>query len=173
MAEVAVGLGSNLGDREGRLREAVRRLAAAGTVTAVSSLYQTAPVGFAEQDDFLNACLLLETDSTPQALLSRAHAIEQALARVRTVPNGPRTIDIDLLLWREQSGAAVATEARPRLPHPRMHQRRFVLAPLAEIAADWLHPRLGQDVASLLSALPAAEAVRRIRSSTWPPSPAP
>jgi len=173
MAEVLVGLGSNLGDREANLREAVRRLAAAGRVIAVSSLYQTAPVGYADQDDFLNVCLLLETSLPPEELLAHAQAIERALARVRTIRNGPRTIDVDLLLWRDEAGAAVDPEGPPQLPHPRMLLRRFVLEPLAEIAGDWVHPLEDKTVAELLAALPAGDGVERISSPTWPPSPTP
>lgn len=173
VAEVAIGLGSNLGDREAHLREAVRRLAAVGAVTAISSLYQTAPVGFADQDDFLNACLVLETDQQPEAVLQQAHAIEQALARIRTVRNGPRTIDVDLLLWLEADGTLSVWPEAPTLPHPRMHDRRFVLAPLAEIAGDWEHPTLHQPVGAILDELPTGEAVTRVISQTWPPSLAP
>jgi 2-amino-4-hydroxy-6-hydroxymethyldihydropteridine diphosphokinase len=169
VAEVAIGLGSNLGDREAQLREALRRLAAAGRVKAISSLYQTAPVGFANQADFLNACLLLETELTPEELLSEAHAVETALARVRTIRNGPRTIDVDLLLWRDETGPLKRTQGSPKLPHPRMHQRRFVLEPLAEISADWEHPELSRSIGELLRELPAGEAVTPFNSPTWPP----
>jgi 2-amino-4-hydroxy-6-hydroxymethyldihydropteridine diphosphokinase len=170
MAEVAIGLGSNLGDREAHLREAAIRLSETGRVVAMSSLYQTAPVGFADQDDFLNACILLETGLTPEALLKRAHAIEKDLARVRTIRNGPRTIDVDLLLWRDQGDSLARSQGKPKLPHPRMHRRRFVLEPLAEIAADWRHPLLQRSIAQLLAALPDGEAVERFSSPTWPPS---
>ncbi len=106
MAEVLVGLGSNLGDREA---QSARGRAPAGrgrgASPRVSSLYQTAPVGYADQDDFLNACILLETELTPQELLNEAQAIEKDLARVRIIRNGPRTIDVDLLLWRDEAGS--------------------------------------------------------------------
>ncbi len=161
-----------MGDREAQLRSAVRRLARVGRIVRISSLYQTEPVGFREQDDFLNACLLLETDWARPALLQRAHAIEEALGRVRTIPDGPRSIDLDLLLWRDGAESGAAGAAAPLLPHPRMHLRRFVLAPLAEIAPDWVHPKLGRTVAELLAELPPGEAVELFSSPTWPPSPA-
>jgi 2-amino-4-hydroxy-6-hydroxymethyldihydropteridine diphosphokinase len=170
VAEVLIGLGANIGDREARLREAVQQLARAGAITAISSLYQTEPVGYREQDDFLNACLLLRTDWSRPRLLRQAHAIEEALGRVRTIPDGPRSIDIDLLLWRDGVTLHAAAGPEPLLPHPRMHLRRFVLAPLAEIAPDWEHPRLGRTVGELLADLPPGEAVERISSPTWPPS---
>ena len=172
MAEVLIGLGSNLGDREANLSQAVRRLLEAGRLVAVSSLYETAPVGFVEQGDFLNACLWLRTAGDPAALLALAHDVEQELARLRTVPNGPRTMDVDLLLWRDGS-APVTSDRPPLLPHPRMHLRRFVLEPLTEIAADWVHPTLHRTIAELLAALPAGEAVRRLSRPSWPPAPTP
>ncbi len=173
MAEGLIGLGSNLGDPEANLREAVLRLADAGRIIAVSSLYRTAPVGYADQDDFLNACLWMETTLSPRQLMEAGQAVERALARVRTVRNGPRTIDVDLLLWRTDTGAIVDHAGPPQLPHPRMGGRRFVLEPLAEIAGNWLHPIEGKTVAELFAALPEGEAVARFSSPTWPPLPRP
>ncbi|MBI1356168.1 MAG: 2-amino-4-hydroxy-6-hydroxymethyldihydropteridine diphosphokinase [Acidobacteria bacterium] len=172
MAEVLIGLGSNLGDREAQLRTAIRRLRECGRVGPISSLYETEPVGYAEQGDFLNACLRLETELSPESLLTWAQAIEQALERTRSIRNGPRTMDVDLLLWRDASGPLLRDDA-PLLPHPRMHLRRFVLEPLAEIAADWRHPTLDKTVGEILAELPTAEAVRAISSPTWPPAPRP
>lgn len=152
MADALLGLGSNLGDRRANLQQALRLLAEHGRVRAVSSIYETEPVGYAEQDDFLNACVWLETERTPEALLEVCHEIDQALGRVRVFPNGPRTIDVDILLWRDHARMLVREQA-PTIPHPRMHERRFVLEPLAEIAPAWLHPLSGHTVATLLEDL--------------------
>ncbi|MCS1352404.1 2-amino-4-hydroxy-6-hydroxymethyldihydropteridine diphosphokinase [Mechercharimyces sp. CAU 1602] len=127
-----LGLGSNLGEREHYLREAIIRLIQPpqNRLEAVSSLYETAPVGYVDQPHFLNMVIAMRTSLSPQDLLREALAIEQQLERVREVRWGPRTIDIDLLLYGEQK---IVTEELS-IPHPRMHERAFVLLPLVEIA---------------------------------------
>jgi 2-amino-4-hydroxy-6-hydroxymethyldihydropteridine diphosphokinase len=167
MADVLLGLGSNLGARERNLWEALRLLSGHGAVRALSSLYRTEPVGYAAQGEFLNACVWLETGRSPKELLDVCHAIDRALERVREIPNGPRTIDVDILLWR-RDGEMLERRPAPTIPHPRLHLRRFVLAPLAEIAPNWRHPSLGRTVAELLADLPEGEKV--VKS---PLSPAP
>lgn len=128
-----IGLGSNLGDRRAHLRAAVEGLESAGDVVAVSELYETAPVGGpAGQDDYLNVVVELRTADTPRALLERGQALEAAAHRERKERWGPRTLDADVL-WVE--GEQV-DEADLTVPHPRMWERRFVLAPLAELAPD-------------------------------------
>lgn len=129
-----LGLGANIGNPAGQLAAAVSALAAAGGVTLrrVSSVYVTAPVGYVNQPDFHNMVMEIDTTLSPERLLEVTSGIETDLGRVRTIADGPRTIDIDILLCE---GVAVRS-ARLEVPHPRMAQRQFVLVPLAEIAPD-------------------------------------
>ena len=148
---VFVGLGSNLGDREATLAAAQGGLAARGfRVTAMSSLYLTEPVDAPPQGWFLNAVAGGETDLSPEALLAACLDTERALGRVRTTPRGPRPIDLDLLLYRDEARDGPGLV----LPHPRLHERRFVLVPLAEIAPLARHPRLGLTAAEMLRRCP-------------------
>jgi 2-amino-4-hydroxy-6-hydroxymethyldihydropteridine diphosphokinase len=152
--EVHVALGSNVGDRLGRLREAVRALEALGRVTARSSVWETEAVDSpAGAGDFLNAVVALETTLSPAALLAALHAIERRAGRAREGEprNAPRTLDLDLLL----AGDRILDEGGLELPHPRLHLRSFVLAPLAEIAPAAVHPILHRSIGALLDALPA------------------
>ena len=158
-----IGLGANLGQRERTLREAVRRIAQLGEITAVSSLYETEPVGFREQPSFLNAVVALETALDPAELMRELLAIEQAMGRQRTFRNAPRTLDLDVLLV---DGIVVEAPGLT-LPHPRMHERAFVLVPLAEIAPELVHPVQRQTVSELLDELPDASGVRRSGGSDW------
>ena len=150
-----VGLGANLGDRARAIREAVRQLAAAPgvRVVACSSLYETAPVGGQVQPDYLNAACELRTSLTPRELLEAALAIERAMGRKRSVRWGPRVIDIDVLLC----DALKIDEPDLVVPHPRMHQRRFVLEPMVEIAPRMKHPKFGNSMRELLAAAPAGD----------------
>ena len=148
----AIALGSNLdspfGDREANLREALRRLGELGELRAVSAFYDTEPVGYVDQPRFLNGAALLETALEPKDLMQCLLEIERAMGRERegVVAKGPRVIDLDLLFYGDQ----VMSTAELTLPHPAMHERRFVLEPLAEIAPQMKHPVLKLTVAEML-----------------------
>ena len=150
-------LKSNLGGREAQLREAQTRLSVAGRIAAASSLYETEPVEYIEQPWFLNYVVLLETTLSPQELMSAILNIEEQMGRRRLVKKGPRSIDIDILLF----GAVVLKSDALTIPHPEMHRRRFVLEPLAEIAPEVVHPVLHKSIRELLAALPEGQIVRR------------
>jgi len=149
-----IALGANLGDRRATFRDAIESLDAADgvRVVALSRLYETVPVGGPDgQGTYLNAAAALETSLPAEALLDLMQAIEARHQRTRTVHWGPRTLDLDLLFF----GSAIIATPRLAVPHPQMHLRRFVLAPLADIAAEAVDPRTGAMVADLLAALPA------------------
>ena len=150
MAAVFLSLGSNLGDRETKIREALDLLAGDPDIRVerTSSLYETAPVGMSEQPDFINAVALVETDLPPSELLRRVQRIESALGRDRNQHWGPRIIDLDILLYGDQS----VDTAFLTIPHPRMMERAFVMAPLAEIAPDLRLPD-GRTPGQVLEAL--------------------
>jgi 2-amino-4-hydroxy-6-hydroxymethyldihydropteridine diphosphokinase len=147
-----VALGSNLGNRRAYLQRAVAALRESAEVqrVRVSSVYETAPVGGPEgQGPYLNAAAELETALPPEQLLLLLHAIEADCGRVRTISDGPRTLDLDLLMY----GDRVISTAQLTVPHPRMHERAFVLVPLAELAPGAIHPVMNQNVAELLTRL--------------------
>lgn len=148
-ATVYIALGSNLGDRAAYLRAALDRLRATVQVTAVSPVYETDPVGYAEQGPFLNAVVAGTTTSTPRGLLRALQAIERAAGRARSFPNAPRTLDLDLLGY----GTLALDTPDLTVPHPRLHERAFVLAPLADIAPGLVLPGRGGTVAALLADL--------------------
>jgi len=157
---VYLSLGSNVGGREANLEAALARLPAPDLrVLRASPVYETEPVGYTAQGWFLNLVVEAETTLSPARLLSRIGKIERALGRVRTVAKGPRTIDIDILLY----GNAVVRTAALEIPHPRMAERRFVLAPLADLAPDLRHPVTRRTVREMLDAAPA-QTVRLIHS---------
>lgn len=163
MATALIGLGANLDDREETLRRAFEAMGALGRVTAVSSLYESVPVGFRAQPLFLNAALALETRLSPRDLMAGLLAIEERLGRTRSFPNAPRTLDLDLLLMDDQ----VSLDPSVTLPHPRFHERAFVLVPLAEIAPAANHPRLLLTIEELLNRLPTTDGVALMRNQGW------
>jgi 2-amino-4-hydroxy-6-hydroxymethyldihydropteridine diphosphokinase len=169
-----LSLGSNVGDREVHLRDALARLGVAGRVGAVSSFYETEPVEFTRQPWFLNCAAALETTQTPRQLMTTILHIEEEMGRRRVQKKGPRSIDIDILLFvfgetvigetltgkRED---AILDSEELTIPHPGMHHRRFVLEPLAEIAPNLVHPILKKTIRELRDALPEGQLVRRVR----------
>ncbi|HEV3315746.1 MAG TPA: 2-amino-4-hydroxy-6-hydroxymethyldihydropteridine diphosphokinase [Candidatus Angelobacter sp.] len=156
-----LSLGSNLDDRAANLEEAIRRLEAFGRITAKSSVYETEPMEMESQPWFLNCAIAMETGMTAQQLLPTALAIEQSMGRRRILSKGPRTIDIDILLFDN----SVEDSATLTIPHPALHQRRFVLEPLAEIAPDLRHPILKKTVREMLNGLPPySGTVRKLKA---------
>lgn len=153
-----LSLGSNLGDRSAHLQAAISRLQALGNVVAVSSFYETEPVELTAQPWFLNCAVALDTEKMPRQLLAGVLAVEQEMGRRRLQKKGPRTIDIDILLF----GSSLVETKGLTIPHPAMHERRFVLEPLAEIAPDVRHPALKRTIRELRDALPPGQQARRI-----------
>jgi 2-amino-4-hydroxy-6-hydroxymethyldihydropteridine diphosphokinase len=164
---VYLSLGSNLGDREQMLQSALDRLHAADLrIVRVSSVYETEPLGFKDQRFFLNLVAEAETDLFPLLLLGRIQKIELQLGRKRSgTPNGPRSIDIDMLLY----GRSTVHSARLDIPHPRLHERRFVLAPVVQLAPDVRHPTLGRTMRELLEGL-EGQTIRKVDFTPRMPS---
>jgi 2-amino-4-hydroxy-6-hydroxymethyldihydropteridine diphosphokinase len=159
MEQVWISLGSNVGDRLGHLRQAIAALRAPGKLTAISDAYETEPVGPVAQPWFLNAVAGLEVDEeqSPERLLETLLAVERAMGRERSgagfVPKGPRTIDLDIILY----GSRVVDSPGLKVPHPEMHLRRFVLEPLAQVAPEAMHPLLHRSALELLRELAAKD----------------
>ena len=151
MARAYLGLGSNIGDRERHLRFALAGLSRVGTVLARAPVIETEPVD-CPGGMFLNTCVCLESALEPPELLLAAMRLEQRRGRKRTTRNEPRALDVDILLY----GDLVLCEKGLQIPHPRMHQRGFVLEPLAEIAPDLVHPSLNVTIRALLARLKGA-----------------
>ena len=156
--DVYLGLGSNLGDRKTNLEKALQLLGQRLTIRQVSSLYQTEPVGNKEQPMFFNAVCRAETDLGPLQLLSLIKGIEAALGRVPSFAGGPRSIDVDILLYGDLS----METADLTIPHPRMAERAFVLIPLLELTPELVHPVSGESVKDLVVAVQGQQGVEKV-----------
>ncbi|MGB4595305.1 MAG: 2-amino-4-hydroxy-6-hydroxymethyldihydropteridine diphosphokinase [Anaerolineaceae bacterium] len=156
---VFIGLGTNLGERSDNLARARALLAERVVVKAVSSVYETKPWGYLDQPDFLNQVIEVETDLTPTKLLNLLKRVEKKMGRERNFRNGPRLIDLDILLF----GDRVLHTARLNIPHPQITERAFVLVPLAEIAPEMVHPVLYRSVTDLLTELPDRDEVKKCK----------
>jgi 2-amino-4-hydroxy-6-hydroxymethyldihydropteridine diphosphokinase len=157
--QAAIALGSNLGDCRATLEAALAALDADPDVRLLrrSAWYRSAPVG-PPQPDYLNGCAVLAVSLTPEELLQRLQATEARFGRVRAERWGPRTLDLDLILF----GDLILSGERLQIPHPRLQERTFVLVPLAEIAPDWIEPHTGRTVAALASALGDDDSMERL-----------
>jgi 2-amino-4-hydroxy-6-hydroxymethyldihydropteridine diphosphokinase len=154
---VYLSLGSNVGDREAHLHEAIARLRKVGQIVSVSSFYETEPVEVTNQGWFLNCAVTLETEKTARQLMAAILRIEHEMGRERLQKKGPRIIDVDIVLFADK----IVDSTEVTVPHPAMHDRRFVLQPLAEIAPEARHPISKKTVREMLEELPAGQAVRK------------
>ncbi len=158
MTTIYLSLGSNIGDRAANIARAIAALSPRGVrVTRQSSLYETEPVDFHEQDWFLNCVVEAETDLAPGELMDALLDVERSLGRVRGVPKGPRLIDMDILLF----GSSIVRAPGLEIPHPRMAERRFVLVPFNEIAPGACHPLLKKTIGELLDVTNDRSEVRK------------
>ena len=158
---VYLSLGSNVGDRAGNLNTALGLLGSVGKIVAVSSFYETEPVEISAQPWFLNCAAKLDTEKMPKQLMKGILDLEREMGRVRGQNKGPRNIDIDILLF----GSSVIETQGLIVPHPALHERRFVLEPLTEIAAEVRHPVFKRTMRQLRDALPPGQAVRKLNNS--------
>jgi len=147
MAQVILGLGSNQGNPKENLDKAVAALSAVGTVQEVAPYILSKPEGYDAQPDFVNTVVILETDIPPAELLLKLQEMEKQLGRVKTFPNGPRVIDLDILFYENQE--ILDTDVMLFVPHPRLHQREFVLKPLSYLRPDFIHPTMQKSIVQL------------------------
>jgi 2-amino-4-hydroxy-6-hydroxymethyldihydropteridine diphosphokinase len=159
LAVAYLGLGSNLGDREENLRQALALLCSKVDVEKLSAIYETEPVGYKEQSLFLNLVCRIVTDLPPHELLCFAKKIEIEMGRIPSFPNAPRIMDIDILLYND----TIMETQNLTIPHPRLRDRAFVLIPLTEIAPDLIHPELEKTIAQLANDVSGRKGVRKYK----------
>ena len=147
MARVFIGFGSNLGDRRENISKALELIKERCSIVKVSSIYETEPVGYLDQGMFLNGVLEVESKLNCRELLEFLLSIEDELGRVRTIKDGPRTMDLDILFY----GDSIIEEEDLIVPHPRLHERKFVLEPLNELDSEFIHPKLKKSIKELFS----------------------
>ncbi len=147
--KVFLAFGSNVGDKEANIALAVKKVRSLGAVEKVSILITTAPVGYSAQEDFFNGALILHTDLSPLNLLKKLKEIEAEVGRTPTFKNGPRVIDLDIVFYND----LILKTENLTIPHPRAHERKFVLEPLTFLEGDFVHPKLRKTVSILLQEL--------------------
>ena len=159
---VFIGIGSNVGDATDNCIKAVKEigLIKGNRIVKVSSLYMTEPISHIKQDWFINCVVKIETDLTPYSLLSDLQKVEKRLGRKRDIRHGPRTIDLDILIFN----SLIIDDDKLKIPHPRMHERRFVLEPLSEIDENLIHPVIKKSIKSLLNEIGIVQRVELLRS---------
>ena len=159
MAKVYIGLGSNLANKERNITRAINLIGKKSKILRKSSLYKTDPIGFADQDWFLNCVIKIGTDMLPEGLFSFLKSIEKKLKRENLIKNGPRTIDLDILFYEDK----VIKSKNLIIPHPRMHKRLFVLRPFAEISPDFVHPTKKKNIKQLIQKIKSRKKVEKYK----------
>ena len=158
MKEAYIGIGSNLGNKAENIRKAINLIEEKCKILKASPLFETEPMYYKNQDRFLNCATKIETELKPQELLAFLLSVEKKFGRVRTIKNGPRTVDLDILFY----GGEIIKSNNLIIPHPRLHERLFVLEPLKEICPDFVHPVLRKSISELYSAAHDSEPVKII-----------
>ena len=161
MADVFIGIGSNIGNKEENIRSSIKLMKKKCRILKTSSLYETEPVGYKEQDWFLNCAIEAETKIEPLELLEFLKSIEKNIGRVKEIKNGPRIIDMDILFYDDK----IINESELIIPHPRLHERLFVLEPLKEIAPELVHPVFGKSIGEIYSEAKNGHEIRLFKSS--------
>ena len=147
--KVLLGFGSNVGDKKRNINSAYQKLNEIGKIVKKSKMYKTEPVGYMEQEDFINTAVMLETDLKPTELIKKTQQIEKDLGRIKTIENGPRTIDIDILLYEQE----IIETKKLQIPHPRFHLRKFNMVCVKEIAPNWIHPKIKKSIKEIFQGL--------------------
>ena len=161
MVNSYIGIGSNLGNKEGNIKKAIDLLRKKCKILEISSLYKTEPVGYKNQDWFLNCVVEIDTNFKPKALLEFLKSIEKKLKRIKIIKNGPRIIDLDILFYDNK----IIKTKNLTIPHPRLHKRLFVLEPLDEISPNFIHPILNKSINKIKSNLKSKKSVEIYKST--------